>query len=510
MFIRMFRLRKLLMFWSLRTFSICFGLCFLLLFSSHTSTAQPPKRFFSLDDVIQMARESSPDALVARHRFRGSYWQFRSFQAGYLPNLRFDATIPNLNRTISPITLPDGSDIFIRRSLATSSGNLSLSQTIFPTGGQLFVSSGLQRIDLIRDDETIASFLSTPVNIGFRQPIFAYNPYKWERKIEPLRYQEAQKQYVESLENISIRATSMFFDLLLAQMNIEINRLNQSSNDTLYRIAEGRYSLGRIAENELLQMELNLLNSEATLDQSLIDYEAALFRFRSFLALEGVDAIELIPPFTVHDLQVDVSAALVEARRNRANIIAQQRQLIQAESEVSRAKADARFNANLFAVYGLTQTGDDLPGVYRDPLDQQQLTIGVQIPLLDWGVSKGRVRMAESNRELTNTTVNQALVDFEQEVFLRVMEFNMLKSQLEIAQKADIIAEKRYDVTRERFLIGRIDIIELNLAIEEKDRSKQRYLSAMRNYWRGFYEIRRVTLYDFLNDEPLVVDYGEG
>jgi outer membrane protein len=485
------------------------SVCFLFIFPVSLLSNQSDKQYFTLDDVIRLARETSPDALVARHRFRGSYWQHRSFQAGYLPNLRFDATIPNLNRTISPITQPDGTDIFIRRSLASSSGNLSLSQTIFPTGGQLFVSSGLQRIDLIRDDETVASFLSTPVNIGFRQPIFAYNPFKWERQIEPLRYQEAQKQYVENLENISIRATTMFFDLLLAQMNIEINRLNQASNDTLYRIAEGRYSLGRIAENELLQMELNLLNSEATLDQSLIDYEAALFRFRSFLALEGFDAIELIPPFDVHDLQVDVGAALVEARRNRADIIAQQRQLIQAESEVSRAKADSRFNANLFAVYGLTQTADDLPGVYRDPLDQQQLTIGVQIPILDWGVSRGRVRMAESNRELVNATVNQAFVDFEQEVFLRVMEFNMLKSQLEIAQKADIIAEKRYEVTRERFLIGRIDIIELNLAIEEKDRSKQRYLAAMRNYWRGFYEIRRITLYDFLNDQPLVVDFGE-
>ncbi len=117
--------------------------------------------------------------------------------------------------------------------------------------------------------------------------------------------------------------------------------------------------------------------------------------------------------------------------------------------------------------------------------------------------------MAESNRELVSTTVNQALVDFEQEVMLRVMEFNMLKSQLEIAEKADIIAQKRYEVTRERFLIGRIDIIELNLALEEKDRSKQRYLAALRTYWRGFYEMRRLTLYDFLNNRPLEMDYDE-
>ncbi len=484
-------------------------LLFCLLFSLPDGLyARENPRVFTLTDVVSMAREHSPDALVARHRFRGSYWQFRSYQAGYLPNLRLDATLPNLNRTISAITLPDGSDIFVRRSLATSSGNLALSQTIFPTGGQLFISSGLQRIDLIRDDETVVSYLSTPVNIGLRQPIFSYNPYKWERRIEPLRYEEARKQYVENLENISIRATGLFFDLLLAQINIEINRLNLASNDTLFRIAEGRFSLGRIAENELLQMELNLLNSRAQLDQSLIDYEGALFRFRSFLGLESNVSIELLPPSNIFDLQVDVSLALAEARKNRAELIAQQRRMIEAESEVSRARADSRFNANLYAVYGLTQTGDDFSKIYHDPLDQQQLVIGVQIPILDWGVSRGRLRMAESNRELVNATAGQALVDFEQEVFLRVMEFNMLKSQFEIAQKADEIADKRFEVTRQRFMIGRIDIIELNLALEEKDRAKQRYLASLRNYWRGFYEIRRLTLYDFMNNKPLDVDFN--
>ncbi len=456
---------------------------------------------------MAIAREHSPDAMMARHRYRGRYWQYRTFRAGYLPNLRFDATIPNLNRSISPITLPDGSDIFIRRSLATSTGNLSLNQTIGLTGGQLFVRSGLQRIDLIGDDGNKVSYLATPVNIGYSQPIFSYNPYKWERRIEPIRYKEARRQYLESLEEISIRATNIFFDLLLAQINRDINKINLSSNDTLYRIAQGRYELGRIAENDLLQMELNVLNSEATLEQSYIDYEAALFRFRSFLALDDNRPIELLPPDEPHKIRVDVGIALIEARNNRADILTRERQLIEADSQVDQAKAENRLNANLFAVYGLTQSAEELGDAYRNPMDQQQLSVGIQIPILDWGVSKGRVRMAESNRELVNTTVQQALVDFEQEVFLRVMEFNMLDNQLEIARKADVIADKRYEVTRQRFLIGRIDIIELNLALEEKDRAKQRYLAALRNYWRGYYEMRLLTLYDFVNDEPIRVEF---
>lgn len=483
-----------------------FGLA--MFFTVNTSEATDP-RFLTLNEVIEIARERSPDALMARHRYRGRYWQYRTFRAGYLPNLRLDATIPNLNRSISPITLPDGSDIFIRRSLATSSANLSLNQTIGLTGGQLFVRSGLQRIDLIGDEDNKVSYLATPVNIGYSQPIFSYNQHKWERRIEPLRYEEARKQYIESLEEISIRATNFFFDLLLAQINKDINEITLSSNDTLYQIAKGRYELGRIAENDLLQMELNVLNSEAVLEQSYIDYEAALFRFRSFLALDETRTLELLPPDEPHNIRVDVGVALAEARKNRADMLTRERQIIEAESQVDQARAENRFNANLFAVYGLTQSAEDFSDAYRNPLDQQQLTIGIQIPILDWGVSRGRVRMAESNRELVNTTVEQAMVDFEQEIFLRVMEFNMLDNQLEIARKADVIAEKRYEVTRQRFLIGRIDIIDLNLALEEKDRAKQRYLAALRNYWRGFYEMRLITLYDFVNDRPITVSFNE-
>ncbi len=468
-----------------------------------------PVKHFTLEAVVKEARERSPDALAARHRYRGSYWQYRSFQAGYLPHLTFDATLPSLDRSISAITLPDGSDAFIQRSLATSSSNLSVTQTIGLTGGQIFVNSGLQRIDLIKEDELVTSYLSTPVNIGIQQPVFAYNPYRWERKIEPVRYREARQRYIEDLERISLMATSLFFDLLMAQINIGINKTDLNNNDTLYRIAKGRYSLGRIAENELLQMELNYLNSLSALEQSEINREAALFRFRSYLGMEGDEEIILIPPKHVPDLKINPQKALVEAKSNRSDLLAFERQRIEAESEVHRAKADSRFNANLYALYGLTQRGDEFAEAYSSPLDRQQLVFGIRIPLVDWGVSKGKVKMAESNLELVNTNIDQALNDFEYEIYLRVLEFNRLKDQLEIAAKADTIATKRYEVTRQRFLIGNIGILDLNIAYQEKDRATQNYLMALFNYWRGFYELRKLTLYDFVEEQMIYIRFEE-
>lgn len=468
-----------------------------------------PARHFSLEEVVKKAREESPDAMAARHRYRGSYWQHRSFKAGYYPHLTFDATLPNLDRSISAITLPDGSDAFIQRSLASYSSNLSLTQTIGLTGGQLFVNSGLQRIDLIKEDETEVSYLSTPVNIGLRQPIFAYNPYRWERQIEPIRYREARQRYIEELENISIQATGLFFDLLMAQINVEINKTDLQNNDTLYQIAQGRYSLGRIAENELLQMELNYLNSLSALEQAEISRESALFRFRSYLGIDGDVEIELVPPINIPDLKADPLLALEKAKANRSDMLTYERRKLEAESEVQRAKADSRFNANLYALYGLTQSANEFSDAYSSPLDRQQLVVGIQIPILDWGVSKGKVKVAESNRELVNTNINQALNDFEHEIFLRVMEFNRLKDRLEIAAKADTIASRRYEVTRQRFLIGNIDILELNIAYQEKDRATQNYLAALHNFWRGYYELRKLTLYDFIEEQSIYVRFEE-
>jgi len=467
------------------------------------------QRSYTLEDVVEKAREESPDAMAARHRYRGSYWQHKSYEAGYLPHVSFDATLPNLNRSISAITLPDGSDVFMRRNLATSSSSVSINQTIGLTGGEIFINSGLERIDLIKDEEIETSYLSTPVNIGFRQPIFAYNPYRWERKIEPIRYREARQSYIEELENISINATNLFFDLLMAQINVEINKVNLNNNDTLYQIAKGRYSLGRIAENELLQMELNYLNSLTELEESEINYEAALFRLRSYLGLESDEEITLIPPANIPELNIEPHLALEQAEANRSDMLAYERQKIQAESEVHQARADSRLNANLYAVYGLTQSASEFIDAYSSPLDRQQLVVGVQIPILDWGVSKGQRKMAESNRELINTNVEQALNDFEHEIYLRVLEFNRLDERLNIAAKADTIASKNYEVTRERFLIGNIGVIDLNIAYQEKDRATQSYLRALHNYWRGFYEMRKLTLYNFIEDQPITVRFEE-
>ncbi|MFO7922661.1 MAG: TolC family protein [Bacteroidales bacterium] len=461
----------------------------------------------TLEEVIEIAKEQSPQAILAQHRYRASYWQHRTYRAEFLPNLNLRGTLPDFNRSITSYTLPDGTDQFIERNIINSLASLSLNQNIGLTGGQIFLSSELQRVDNLDIDS--ASYRTTPVNIGFRQSLSGYNAYRWQRKIEPLRFEEAKRSYVSSIENVALRAVNLFFDLALAQVNLEIAQLNYSNTDTLYRIAQGRYNIGTIPENQLLQMELSFLNAGTALNEAILDLEVRKFRLRSFLGYNETVDIELIIDSEIPVFKPDLGKALNEALNNNPEILQFERQLIEADRDVARARSERGFNADLFAVYGLTSSSPEFTDAYQDPQVSQRLQIGLEIPLIDWGLGRGRYRMAQSSQEVVRTQVEQSRIDFEQNVYLEVMQFIMQYDQLDIALKADTIAQKRFDVTRERFLIGRIDVRDLNDAIREQDVARRGFISALRNYWQYYYNLRRLTLYDFERDIKLTEDFDD-
>jgi outer membrane protein len=366
------------------------------------------------------------------------------------------------------------------------------------------LNSDLQRIDIFGNPKTI-SYLSTPVSVGIMQPIFGFNALKWDKRIEPLRYDEAKRQMNEELEGVSIRATELFFSLLVAQMDFIIQQKNVANNDTLYKISKGRYNLGKIAENDLLQMELNAMNAANNLAQAGLDVELRTLQLKTFLNMKGDESITLLEPGELPGVVIDESKALAEAGANRSQILSFQRQKLEAERNVAEALGQ-RYGINIRGSYGLTQTGSDIASSYRAPFEQQNLAVQVNIPLVDWGRNRAMLETAKANRELTEVTVTQAENSFKQDVVLAVRQVNMYRRKVALAAKADTVAQKRYDITVKRYLIGKIDITDLNIAVQEKDRARQDYFRALGDFWNSWLELRRKTLYDFEKNKSIAYE----
>jgi outer membrane protein len=200
---------------------------------------------------------------------------------------------------------------------------------------------------------------------------------------------------------------------------------------------------------------------------------------------------------------VDASKASQEALNNRADAIAFKRRLLEASRELNRAKSNNGFNATLTAAFGLSNRGNQPLDIYQKPQDREFIQLEFSIPLMDWGRSRSRTATAKANLQLTQQTVEQDRMSFEQEVFTQVTLMGMLQQQVSLNARADQIAAERFKIAQDRFLLSDLSITDLSIAIQEKDRAKRDYILVLRDYWRAYYTLRLLTLYDFEQNKKI-------
>jgi outer membrane protein TolC len=484
------------------------SLIVVLVLPSKEIIAQDVKKL-TFDEVIKLSEEQSPNALIAKHRFRSSYWEYRSYRAQFLPSLTLSGTTPDFSNGLAKV-YDSNSDqyIYIPKNTISTLGTLSLSQNIGLTGTVIALSSDLT---LYKDIalKLPVNYISDPAYIRITQPIRQYNSLKWQKKIEPVKYDAARKSYLSNIEGVHMSAVTNFFSLALAQINKQISEMNYSNADTLFRIAKGRYQLGTIAEDELLEMQLSWLNAETARKQADMNLRDKEIRLRSFLGYNENVRLELILPDEIPDLQVDMKEVLDLALKNNPDILNQQINVLNAQSNTAQAKASKGLNASISASLGYSQQAPDIETAYNNLSNSQIVSVHFTMPILDWGLGKGRYQMAKSSLELAQVQANQAVVDFQQNLFLDVEQFNLQKYQVAIAAKSDTVAMKRYEVTKQRFLIGKSAVLDLNDADSRKDQNKRAYVQALQDYWNFFYNMRSLTLFDFIKRKPLETDYDK-
>jgi outer membrane protein len=492
---KMFNMKKILPFFLVTMF----------LFAVQELNAQDSLKL-TFDQVIKLSEDQSPNALMAKHRFRASYWQYRTFVAQYRPSLTLIGTTPNYSTAYDRVwNSQTESYDYKSTNILRNLGSLSLSQNIGLTGGSISLNSDLTlENDFVKKTH---NYITAPLSIGLNQPIFRYNSLKWQKKTEPLKYEAAKKTFLAGIEAVHQQAVSYFFSLATAQINKQIATMNYSNADTLWRIAQGRYKLGTIAEDELLQMQLSWLNAETDRKAAEMNLRDREIRLRSFLGFNENVRLELVLPSEIPDLQLDVKEVLDLAHANNPEMINQQLTLLSAQSNVAQAKAEKGLNANLIATYGLRDQDPVFSLAYQDPNNQQTVRIGFTMPILDWGLGRGKYRMAQSSLELAQVQSTQAKTDFDQNLYLDVEQFNLQSNQVAIAAKSDTVARKMFEVTKQRFFIGRITVLELNNADARKDQNRRAYVSSLQNYWTYFYNMRNLALFDFINRKPLEADY---
>jgi len=482
--------------------------CFFLLASFLTSVRLPAQHRLTLDleEAIATAHDQSPAALLARHTFLTSYWEYRSYRADQLPALRLTGSVGQYNRSL--VALQDaatGAFNYVGNNTLNNSLSLSLNQNITLTGGTVAVSTGLGRLDQFAP-ESRQTWNSNPVYVSVNQPISAYNSFRWEKKIEPRKYELAKRAYAEALEAVTVTVSSYFFDLLLAQRRLETARASRENTAQLYAIAQERFRLGSLSRDEVLQLELKLLGDDLSISDCAVQAQMAMMRLRNYLGYNETVELLLLAPEAEGTLMLSYDDVLGKVLSNSSTTLDYELRTLSADRAVAQAKAAAGLSANLSARFGLNQVGNDLPAAYRHPLDQEVVGLTLSMPILDWGKGRGRVKVAQSQAEVVEAQIEQAQALLRENVALKVMQFNRQGSQCEVSRKAEAVGRERFAAARERFLSGAISVTELNTAQSEMESAAIRYLQDLASWWQYYYDIRRMTLYDYMKKDQIGYD----
>ncbi|WP_298652586.1 TolC family protein [uncultured Proteiniphilum sp.] len=481
---------------------LIYMLC-LVSFCSYQSHAQEVHIELDLYAAVRLANDSSLTAFRARNSYMAGYWEYRSFKARRLPSLTLYMTPLSYNRDYTRrYDSQQNIDIYRRQQSLYSYGNLAAQQNFDLTGGTFFIDSELGYIRNF-GERSYSQFTSVPIRVGYRQELFGYNAFKWEKKIAPVKYEKAGKELLYQLEQTAETAAGYFFDLAMAQAEYELAKENLASSDTLYKIGEEKHKIASIGQADLLTLKLDRVNAKNSLQNADINLKRSMFALAAFLNIDKNRKITLKLPDYPKDMFVAVDDALLFARENNPGYLDSEQQVLQSEQSLERTKIESRFNAGVSASIGFNQVAESFRQAYQNPLQQDIVSLRLSVPLVDWGVRKGRYNMAKNNLNITKLTAQEREVQLEEDVIMTVGHFTVQQQLIRSAEEAVELARLAYEQTRERFIIGKADINSLTLSASRRQSAQRNYISALRNYWQSYFKIRKLTLYDFEKRVPI-------
>ena len=479
----------------------------LLTLAISTSICAQEKRLnfnnrLTLLKAIEIAHSTSPTAQMAELTFMSRYWSYRSYKAEFLPSINLNGGLAKYNHSIVEARDPETGEInYVSNNTLSNNLSLSIDQRIALTGGTVSIESTLSRLDQFTYN--YKTYNSEPISLRYTQPLRVFNSLKWQKKTAPLEYERSKRNYLQTMENITIQTTHYFFSVLSAQTSLANAQKNYDDTKRMYDIAKQRFAIATITKSELLQLELSLLNSEMSIRDSRVAVEVAKFNLKFYLGIVNVSTLELAAPVSIPNIALEYDFVLARALKNSTHSLNQEISRLSSEKTLAQARSARGLQLQLNANLGLSKTADEFSDVYSTLKDREIVGLTLSMPIFDWGLSKGKVKMSEAELNLAQTEIEQEEIKFRQDLMIKVLEFNNKTDQCAVAQKAMAIASERYEIMLDRFENGGVTVDNLNRAQDEMDAASNKYISQLRAFWSAYYDIQKISLYDYINKQDI-------
>lgn len=249
-----------------------------------------------------------------------------------------------------------------------------------------------------------------------------------------------------------------YYGLGLAEARRRAAELNLNSALEFERITELLVTGGEVAPVDLVRAHLLTTTRRDELEQARAGETAAAESLRVLIGYDPTMPIAVTDLFTTPP---DISAieqftAEMISRRPELRQVDAQRVAITEEAKQARSERRPQIT---YSVNGGFATDALRPTPLRDHAGVQA-TVGVTIPLFDWGASKSRERQAQLRLQTLDSVRLLALRNFNQQFATARTQARSAADRIRLARAGVADAERNLEISIARYRAGEAQIIE--------------------------------------------------
>ncbi|MGQ1787468.1 MULTISPECIES: TolC family protein [unclassified Saccharicrinis] len=466
------------------------------------------QRILSLQQAIEQAMITSPRIQSSRLSLTRSEENLKAQRAALKSN--FSLNINPLDYSHERRFSNQLSEWYTIESYS-SLGNFNISQPILWTDGVLSLNNTLQYFDNSSTSGAASGGglkgFSNSVDLTLEQPLFTYNRTKVELQELELSYENTALSF--ALEELTVEnlVTQSFYTVYVAQMSLNTSREEYENRKESYEIIKNKVDGGLTAKEELYQAELDLMTSESTMKNYEVNFENNKDNFKQLLGIPLEEEIMLLADVSILPVDVDLNKAIEQGLNNRMELRQRQIAIENGQFDLIRTNALNEFKGDLTLKLGLFGENEELQNVFNDPTNSQNVSIGLTIPLWDWGEKKARMKAARASLEINQNDLRDEEIDIKlniRQVF-RSLENNL--RQIDIARKNLANAELTYEINLEKYKNGDLTSMDLNLVQNQLTSAKNELTNSIIDYKLELLNMKIQSMYDFENNTPLAPQF---
>ncbi len=468
------------------------NILFVLLISGISCKAQ------TLQEMINMAQTKSLDAAYVFHKQKKAEWVYKYYKAEQLPVLTLTTTPFQYNSdVVERYSYDEDRTVYRAQQYLYSSANLMMKQNVDFLGGYFYIESNLLHNKSLQN--SIDQYTSVPFRFGYNQNLLGYNPYKWTKRIEHINYSISKKEQSAEKEQIAIETITRFFQIISLSEQLKLARTKYAACDSLYRVGVYKKSLGKISANDLYELKIEMIHAQIEIFETEASVIAENKSLANYLQLEDTTSFHFIVPTHVPEIEVPLDVAIEQALINSVSLDEYQKAKLLKKQTMAQMKAQKFGNASVSINVGWHQVSEKFQDVYNNLLNEQSIAINLTFPLADFGRKKAQLAQMRESVALDEINEQKTINSIIDEIQKRISYMPIYYLKIGSANETMILTGMMYDEALKSYTLGRSTFANVSNAIVRQKTALVDYYYAIRDYWINYYEIRRLTCFDFEN-----------